>query len=97
MSQPTVTELLEKIAGLERTVVALALKLEKESNHTAAMFTLNTEIRTLIENEVMDAFERIKQIELTLFPNLAGDIVRLHRIVGEGDGRAWNPLDKRPE
>ena len=61
------------------------------------MFQLNAEIRTLIDNEVIDALERIKLIELALFPNFAGYIIRLNGILGEGEGKAWNPLDKRRE
>jgi sugar-specific transcriptional regulator TrmB len=97
MSEPTTKELADKIARMEETIDDLSRKLDKEIRHSANMFRLNTEIRTLIENDVIDAFERAKHIELTIFPNLGSDIVNLNRIVGEGDGKAWNPLDKRDQ
>ena len=88
-------ELAAKISQLEAVIQALTQKLEKEIKHNANMDRLNTELRKLIENDVIDAFERIKNIELKFFPGLASDIIRLNGIIGEGDGKAWNPLDQR--
>jgi regulator of replication initiation timing len=88
-------ELAQKFSELEAVVGALEKKLEKEIRHNANMDKLNTELRKIIENDVIDAFERIKNIELKFFPNLASDIVCLNDIIGEGDGKAWNPLDHR--
>jgi regulator of replication initiation timing len=92
---PNLNELVARIAHLEMDIEGLTLKLEKEIKHNANMDRLNTELRKLIENDVIDAFERIKNIELKVFPNLAGDIMRLNGIIGEDDGKAWNPLDQR--
>jgi hypothetical protein len=92
---PNLNELVARIAHLEMDIEGLTLKLEKEIKHNANMDRLNTELRKLIENDVIDAFERIKNIELKFFPNLAGDIMRLNGIIGEDDGKAWNPLDQR--
>jgi len=86
-------ELAEKLGELETVVRTLAEKLDQEIRHNANMDRLNTELRKLVENEVIDAFARIKNIELKLFPNLASDISHLNDVIGEGDGRAWNPLD----
>jgi hypothetical protein len=88
-------ELAEKLGELETVIKALAEKLDKEIRHNANMDRLNTELRKLVENDVIDAFARIKNIELKFFPNLAGDISRLNDVIGEGDGKAWNPLDHR--
>ena len=51
----------------------------------------------MIEREVREAFERIKHLELSLFPNLGTDIVAVRDIIGEGEDRAENPLDRRAE
>jgi hypothetical protein len=94
-SDPTTQELLAKIGQLEAAVHGLTEKLEKEIKHNVNMDRLNTELRKLIETDVIDAFERIKNIELKFFPNLAGDITRVNDIIGEADPKAWNPLDRR--
>jgi len=94
-SEPTIKELLDRIAGLESAIEALALKLNKEIKHNEQMDRLNTLLRKMTEDDVVDAFERITNIEFKIFPNLARDIRDLHRIIGWSDDNAWNPLDKR--
>jgi len=42
-----------------------------------------------------DVFERVKNLELKLFPNLSGDIMQVYNIIGEGDDKAYQPLDRR--
>jgi hypothetical protein len=94
--EPTIRDLMEKISALEASAAALQIKLDKESKHNANMDRLNTELRHLLEKDVVAAFERIKNIELKIFPNLAGDIVQLNNIIGD-DAKAWNPLDRRKQ
>lgn len=95
MSEPTVADLMKKIELLEAGMETTRAKLDEEIKHNANMDRLNTELRKLIEKDVIDAFERIKNIELRLFPNLACDISEINKIIGEGENRAWNPLDHR--
>jgi len=94
-NQPDTKELAEKFSELEAVIMVLAETLDKEIKHNANMDRLNTELRKLIERDVVDAFERIKNIELKFFPNLASDISHLNDVIGETDGKAWNPLDHR--
>jgi hypothetical protein len=49
----------------------------------------------VLNNEMTDAFESIKSIELKIFPNLPRDMVRIYDIIGEGEDKAYNPLDFR--
>ena len=95
MSELTTRELMDRVARLETAMQELTLKLQKETRNNADLDRLNTELRRLIEKDVIDAFDRIKNIELKFFPNLARDISQLNSIIGEGDGKAWNPLDRR--
>ena len=42
------------------------------------------------------AFERIKNLEVAVFPNLLSDIERVHQIIGgQGVPAEKNPLDSR--
>lgn len=49
----------------------------------------------LNSRDIADAFDRIINIEVKFFPNLADDIVDLHKIIGDGENKADNPLDHR--
>jgi regulator of replication initiation timing len=95
MSEPTTHGLIERISRLEQAIEALTQRLEEEIKPNDNMDRLNSELRRLVENDMFDAFQRIKSLELKLFPGLGGDIVHLNGIIGEGDGKAWNLLDKR--
>jgi hypothetical protein len=48
-----------------------------------------------ILRDSQEAFERIKNIEFAVFPRLACDLQQLHRVIGEGDNKANQPLDRR--
>lgn len=88
-------ELLYRISQLETAMAVFTEKLDKAVRHNSNMHRLNIQHRELIESDLVDAFERIKNIELKVFPNLAEDIIHLNDIIGEGNGKAWNPLDQR--
>ena len=94
MGEPTVKDLVAKIAQLEATVEALNLKLEKQIKDSAGMERFNTALRMGTESQMEDIGERVKNIELTIFPKLSKDIFQLHEIVPM-DGKAWNPFDYR--
>jgi hypothetical protein len=52
----------------------------------------------LIEEDQDDAFNRLKNIELKVFPNLAQDILRVNDIIGDGGNKRHNGLDyRKPE
>lgn len=48
-----------------------------------------------LDKDVAAAFERVINLELTVFPNLQKDIDDVYRITGEGDLKSENPLDRR--
>jgi hypothetical protein len=47
----------------------------------------------MLDRDQAGAFQRIKHLELTVFPKLARDIQDVHDIIGEGEDKAENPLD----
>ena len=96
MDEPTIKQFTQRIAVLEAAVESLKEQLEKEVKHNANMDRLNSELRGLIEADVIDALERVKNIELKVFPNLVRDIIEVNKIIGTGDDNRWNPLDHRP-
>jgi hypothetical protein len=49
----------------------------------------------LLDRDVKNAFERIVNLELKVFPNLQNDIDEVYKAIGEGDDKANNPLDRR--
>jgi hypothetical protein len=88
-------ELTARIARLEAHIEELSVKLEKVARQQVDWDKIDAEHMKLIDRDLADAFERIKNIELKYFPNLASDILRLHEIIGEGEDRAYNELDHR--
>ena len=42
-----------------------------------------------------EAFDRIMNIEVKIFPNLLRDINQVHDIIGDGEDKSINPLDHR--
>jgi hypothetical protein len=54
------------------------------------------DVRNAQTDRVNDAFERIKNIEVSVFPNLLKDIDSVHEIIGgNGVPADNNPLDSR--
>jgi hypothetical protein len=49
----------------------------------------------LIHRDVKEAFDRIINLELTVFPNLQKDMDQVYNVIGEGENKADNPLDRR--
>ena len=49
----------------------------------------------LLTRELKDAFERIINLELTVFPNLQKDMDQVYKTIGDGEDKLDNPLDRR--
>jgi hypothetical protein len=107
MSKPsqdlTVKELLEKIDQLEAAVGALSKKLDaltrQEKDHgeiTDEHLKLLSRVQKTHHIALCNAFDRIQNIEVKLFPNLAADMLQVKNILGDGDDKVQNPLDQRP-
>jgi predicted nucleic acid-binding Zn-ribbon protein len=79
---------------LEGQLQKLAVKLDKIAKQQTDWDRLNSRRIKLIEEDQADAFSRLKNIELKLFPELASDIARLRNIIG-GDDKRHNGLDYR--
>src|SRR5580693_1901226 len=92
---PSPDELLKRISRLEALVSTLTEELDKFGRWMNDGDRLIIERIKLVERDLDDAFGRIKNIELHTFPHLAGDIVHLNGIIGEGEEKAENPLDRR--
>src|ERR1700736_2922224 len=93
--QAQIDELRQKIARLEARLEELGTDYRKVVRSLGRYDELNAKHCNMLEKELADAFERIKHIELTLFPNLMPDITRLHGIIGDVEDKADNPLDHR--
>src|SRR5437764_11543498 len=84
-----------KIADLEARLAKLTDKHQRDVKALMGCDDILDKHRKAMHAELTDAFERIKKIELSLFPHLAHDIDDLNRVIGEGDTKAYNPLDFR--
>jgi predicted nucleic acid-binding Zn-ribbon protein len=90
-------QLLARIARLEKRFDTLEnglTRLVKSNREYDAAHARHVE---LARTELHNALERIVNLELKVFPNLAGDIDCLHNIIGDGDAnhQAHNQLDRR--
>jgi predicted nucleic acid-binding Zn-ribbon protein len=90
-----IADLKAKIADLEAQLTKLANKHQRDVKALMGCDDVLSKHRKAMNAELNDAFERIINLELTVFPHLSGDITRLNRLIGEGDQRAYNPLDFR--
>lgn len=83
------------IEPLDQHIKAVEQDLHRLAKTTHDYNGLTEKHIALVERDVVDAFDRIKNMEFTIFPNLAKDIVDVYRITGEGENKAHNPLDHR--
>ena|ERR1700722_2960565 len=100
--EPRLNELLGKISQLEAVVEALAGKLESLARQEKANTEITDEHLKLIHHvqdthhaAFRNVFERLRNVEAKLFPNLAADIGALQNIIGGGEDKVLNPLDYR--
>jgi hypothetical protein len=84
-----------KIADLEAQLAKLTDKHQRDVKALMGCDDVLDKHRKINDAELTDAFERIKKLELTVFPHLPGDITDLNRVIGDGDTKAYNPLDFR--
>lgn len=91
-----------KIKLLEERVSILEVRLEKLTDkHQRDIKALlgcddiQGKNGKIIWAELEDAFQRIMNIELKLFPQLPKAIRHLRKLIGDGEGKAYNPLDFR--
>src|SRR5271167_4356365 len=100
--EPTAGALLKRIFQLESQTASLTEQVAKanaEFNRAANLFA---DFDKMLmhhcmkhDDEFKDAWARIKSLEFTVFPNLAQDVVDIHKIIGEGEPWKANQLDSR--
>jgi predicted nucleic acid-binding Zn-ribbon protein len=83
------------IQGLETRLDGLLKRLDRISKGSYEYDMLLDKHIKILDQQQKDAFERIINLEVKFFPNLIKDISRLHNIIGEGDNKICNPLDRR--
>jgi hypothetical protein len=83
------------IDKLAARVDALQQQLDKLNAVLLKLDDIYTANFDILHRERCGAFERIKNIELFVFPHLRADISELNDILGEGDPELFNPLDRR--
>lgn len=90
-------QLLARLARLEKRIDTLAVGMTRHVKTAREYDEALARQGGMASAEIRDAFERIINLELKVFPNLAGDIDQLHGIIGDGDAnhRAQNQLDRR--
>lgn len=84
----TTQEVLERIDILER-------KLARFGDYLYQLSQISIDREAANADKFESAFERIKHVEVTVFPNLLKDLSRIHQIVGGSGIAADHPLDKR--
>ena len=94
-SQAQITALNKKIERLDARLEELITDYRKMVRVLGGYDDLLNKHCKILEKELADAFERIKHLELTLFPNLGPDMLQLYDIIGEGEKKVDNPLDHR--
>lgn len=85
----------KEVARLSAEVEVLHGHIRKGADQSVELHDLAWRYCDLLEKDVKEIFERVINLELTVFPNLQGDIDAVYRITGEGDPKRENPLDRR--
>jgi hypothetical protein len=84
-----------KVAELETRLEQLSVKHQRDVKALLGCDDIHDKHRKVIEADLEDAFERIKHVELTLYPNLMRDMRHLYRVIGDHEPKAYNRLDFR--
>ena len=82
-----------RIQRLEALIDALVNGFNKLSKNSYDYDMLLNRHVKLLDRGQDDLFERVKRLELNLFPGLAADMARVYDLIG--DDQADNPLDRR--
>lgn len=102
-AEATIQELLARIVSVENQIALILQRLsafEKQAKlRTASSVAFGEALmdqQDSLKERIDHAFERLKGLEVYVFPNLINDIESVHRIIG-GDGvpATPNPLDVR--
>lgn len=70
------------ISFLVKNVRNLYRQIRRFRRSFLAIDDLNTKLRHANERDIEELFDRIKQLELAVYPNLAADIKQLNRVIG---------------
>ena len=93
------TDLTEGVAMLEarltERLTKLEARLERLSRLAREYIGVVERHVDIVDRDQQYAFERLKNLELKLFPHLQEDITRLHDIIGDYHDKADQPLDRR--
>src|ERR1700730_1894698 len=92
-NQTQINTLKDEVVRLEARLEELAADYRKAVRALAGYDELLNKHCHLLDKELADAFGRIKNVELRIFPNLARDMTHLYDIMGDGEDKADNPLD----
>jgi predicted nucleic acid-binding Zn-ribbon protein len=91
-----------EIDTLRKEITVLSAKIEALRGDIQRVMTLagdsDEALRKycrLLDRDQKDAFDRIINLELTVFPNLQRDMNDVYKAIGEGEDKADNPLDRR--
>jgi hypothetical protein len=84
-----------RIQRLEQRIDALLNGLNRVSKNGYDYDMVQDRHVKLLGRGQDDLFERVKRLELNLFPGLAADMARVYDLIGDGDDQADNPLDRR--
>jgi predicted nucleic acid-binding Zn-ribbon protein len=89
MDTPTIEMLLAEIDALKEHTNKLHARVDyldkaltRAVKVTSEFSELHIRAEDTLQKEVSDAFERIQNIELKFFPNLASDLDHLHNVIG---------------
>lgn len=71
-------------------------RLGYHDEHISALFNCSEAQTEEYDQRIDCAFERVKALEVAIYPNLRNDIGSIYRIIGgDGIGMTPNPLDRR--
>jgi hypothetical protein len=90
-----IQSLRELVAKLHARVDFLEKKHERAAKIACDCDELLTTYCDRLSADTTDAFGRIKNLELTVFPHLAADLDELHKVIGETDNQPECPQERR--
>lgn len=94
-SADEIKTLKEKVSHLEARLEELITDYRKVVRSLGGYDELLNKHCKILDKEMVDAFDRIQNIELKLFPHMARDIHHLRQIIGDRGDEPENPLDER--
>lgn len=87
----------ERVGALEQQLARLTHDLNRVVRVASDYDETLRRHTKLLQRNMEDAFGRIKNLELTVFPNLAADMVAVYDAIGDGEDKDDNPLDHRED